>query len=177
MRVRGSEVCGWGGPLSQATENLRTVRSNGKSDRRASPGFPVDLVGVGELLAAFLNESRTRGCWRRPVAGNPGPPDFSAHVRPTASGGRWGEHGAPVPCPPVFVTIQIPGDSREKINGGMSALEFRYTCCGAYHGDHGPIDRPQPTPPPSALRAERKRSPREACEARRSRVHTVDCGL
>jgi hypothetical protein len=58
--------------------------SNGKSDRRASPGFPVDLVGVGELHAAFLNESRTRGRWWRPVAGNPGRPSFSAHV-------RWGE--------------------------------------------------------------------------------------
>ncbi len=27
----------------------------------ASPGFPVELVGVGEVDAAFLNESRTRG--------------------------------------------------------------------------------------------------------------------
>jgi uncharacterized DUF497 family protein len=25
------------------------------------PGFPVELVGVGEVHAAFLNESRTRG--------------------------------------------------------------------------------------------------------------------
>jgi hypothetical protein len=29
------------------------------------PGFPVEIVGVGELHAAFLNESRTRGpVWR-----------------------------------------------------------------------------------------------------------------
>jgi len=33
----------------------------------AYTGFPVDLAGVGELHAAFLNESRTRGCWWRPV--------------------------------------------------------------------------------------------------------------
>ena len=25
------------------------------------PGFPVELVGVGELYAAFFTESRTRG--------------------------------------------------------------------------------------------------------------------
>ena len=37
----------------------------------AYSGFPVELSGVGELHAAFLNESRTRGCWWRPVAGNP----------------------------------------------------------------------------------------------------------
>src|SRR6202044_2816468 len=29
--------------------------------RRASPGFPVEFGGVGELHAAFLTESRTRG--------------------------------------------------------------------------------------------------------------------
>ena len=33
----------------------------------AYSGFPVDLAGVGELHAAFLNEGRTRGCWWRPV--------------------------------------------------------------------------------------------------------------
>ena len=26
-----------------------------------TPGFPVELIGTGELHAAFLNESRTRG--------------------------------------------------------------------------------------------------------------------
>jgi hypothetical protein len=30
-------------------------------------GFPVELSGAGEFHAAFLNESRTRGCWWRPV--------------------------------------------------------------------------------------------------------------
>ncbi len=38
-----------------------------------SPGFPVELVGVGELHAAFLTESSTRGNVRCSVAGNPGP--------------------------------------------------------------------------------------------------------
>jgi len=35
--------------------------------RPAYTGFPVDLACVGELHAAFLDESRTRGCWWRPV--------------------------------------------------------------------------------------------------------------
>jgi hypothetical protein len=34
---------------------------------QAYSGFPVELAGVGTLYAAFLNESRTRGCWWRPV--------------------------------------------------------------------------------------------------------------
>jgi hypothetical protein len=29
----------------------------------ASPGFPVEFGGVGELHAAFLTESRTRSRW------------------------------------------------------------------------------------------------------------------
>jgi hypothetical protein len=45
------------------------------------PEFPVDLDGVGELHAAFFDESRTRGRWWHPVAGNPGRPSCSAHVR------------------------------------------------------------------------------------------------
>jgi hypothetical protein len=28
-----------------------------------SPGFPVEVSGVGELHAAFFTESRTRGRW------------------------------------------------------------------------------------------------------------------
>ena len=37
-----------------------------------TPDFPVELVGVGEVHAAFLNESRTR-CGRLvPRTGNPG---------------------------------------------------------------------------------------------------------
>jgi hypothetical protein len=72
----------------------------------ASPGFPVYLIGVGKLHAAFFNESRTRGRWWRPVAGNPSRPSFSAHVRPTASRGRFGEHGAPVRFPLDIVMTQ-----------------------------------------------------------------------
>jgi hypothetical protein len=45
----------------------------GPSTTLRSPGFPVELGGVGELHAAFRNESSTRGCVRRCVAGNPGP--------------------------------------------------------------------------------------------------------
>jgi hypothetical protein len=33
----------------------------------AYSGFPLELAGVGELHAAFLNESCTRGCWWCPV--------------------------------------------------------------------------------------------------------------
>jgi hypothetical protein len=35
-------------------------------------GFPVKLVGVDEPLAAFLDESRTRGDCLVPLTGNPG---------------------------------------------------------------------------------------------------------
>ena len=34
---------------------------------KAYSGFPVELACVGELHAAFLDESRTHGCWSRPV--------------------------------------------------------------------------------------------------------------
>ncbi len=37
-----------------------------------SPLFPVELGGVGELHAAFLTESRTRGDVQHCVSGNPG---------------------------------------------------------------------------------------------------------
>jgi hypothetical protein len=36
------------------------------------PGFPVEVGGAGELNAAFLTESRTRGPVLCRVAGNPG---------------------------------------------------------------------------------------------------------
>jgi hypothetical protein len=39
---------------------------------REVPGFPVRCVGVDELHAAFLNESRTRGRRLAPRTGNPG---------------------------------------------------------------------------------------------------------
>jgi hypothetical protein len=37
-----------------------------------TPGFPVKPVGVDELHAAFLDESRTRGRCLVPRTGNPG---------------------------------------------------------------------------------------------------------
>jgi len=55
----------------------------------ASPGFPVELRGLGALHAAFFTESRTRGRVQRSVQEIRVAPSFSAHV-------RWGEHGAPV---------------------------------------------------------------------------------
>jgi L-rhamnose mutarotase len=83
---------------------LEFAKDSAKAVERASPGFPVDLFGAGELHAAFLNESRTRGRWWHPVAGNPGRPSFSAHV-------RWGEHGAPVRFPSGFFdSVQSPSD-------------------------------------------------------------------
>ena len=36
------------------------------------PGFPVELIGVDALHAAFLNESRTRGRRLGTRTGNPG---------------------------------------------------------------------------------------------------------
>jgi hypothetical protein len=37
-----------------------------------TPGFPLKFVGVDELHAAFINESRTRGSCLVPRTGNPG---------------------------------------------------------------------------------------------------------
>src|ERR1700733_4755266 len=53
----------------------KLVRTGGESKgidgcptfAQADSGFPVELAGVDEPHAAFLNESRTRGCWWRPV--------------------------------------------------------------------------------------------------------------
>jgi hypothetical protein len=67
-----------------------------KSYGGASPGFPVEIDGVGELHPAFLNESRTRGRWWRPMAGNPGRPVFFGPRTPTAHRGGLGERGASV---------------------------------------------------------------------------------
>jgi hypothetical protein len=62
----------------------------GKEKGRASPGFPVEFGGVGELHAAFLTESRTRGhvrCSVKEVRVAPLFQPMYAKVR---------EHGAPV---------------------------------------------------------------------------------
>jgi hypothetical protein len=47
------------------------------------PGFPVEVVGVGELHAAFFTECRTRGHVQRCVAGNPGA------LRSGCQSGEW----------------------------------------------------------------------------------------
>jgi hypothetical protein len=54
---------------ARLVERLMTCsRENWKRNRRslhyATPDFPVEVGGVGELHAAFLTESRTRGRWR-----------------------------------------------------------------------------------------------------------------
>jgi hypothetical protein len=102
-----------------------------------TPGFPVELPGVDELHAAFLNESRTRIRRWRPVQEirDHGPKtDFSnaftplhedscpwpvsfAHVtealeglRPSFSAHvRFGEHGAPVQNQRQWLRDEIPG--------------------------------------------------------------------
>src|SRR5271156_5463002 len=53
----------------------------GPSTALRSPGFPVELGGVGALHAAFLNESSTRGFVQRSVAGNPGPVGMTIHLQ------------------------------------------------------------------------------------------------
>jgi hypothetical protein len=85
------------------------------------PDFPVELVGVGELHAAFLTESRTRSRRMGPRTGNPGRQSVPGpktiffecfySICHGVIGGvraleglcpsysahvRWGEHGAPV---------------------------------------------------------------------------------
>jgi hypothetical protein len=53
------------------TENCVIAASEGidgcPTFAKACSGSPVDLAGVGEPHAAFLNESRTRGRWWSPV--------------------------------------------------------------------------------------------------------------
>jgi hypothetical protein len=45
----------------------RIFRCAGNQKVAVSPGFPVELVGVGQVHAAFVNESRTRGPVQRSV--------------------------------------------------------------------------------------------------------------
>jgi hypothetical protein len=51
----------------------KIIATKGPLNRRSLgyPGFPVGIGGVGELHAAFLNESRTRGGVQCSEAGNP----------------------------------------------------------------------------------------------------------
>src|ERR1700739_3416584 len=98
-------MAGWSRLRRKVVISAFASRSD-ESDRWASPGFPVDLFGVGELHAAFLNESRTRIRWRCPVTGNPGRPSFSAHV-------RFGERRALLPFPDLCCDLHFffPGYS------------------------------------------------------------------
>jgi hypothetical protein len=47
--------------------SARKIASKSANRPRPYSGFPVEIAGVGEVHAAFLNESSTRGCWWRPV--------------------------------------------------------------------------------------------------------------
>jgi hypothetical protein len=79
----------------------------------ASPGFPVEIVGVGEHHAAFLNESRTREHgWSR-VQEIRVAPSFSAHV-------RCGERGAPVQG--SRVVLHLGRQRRELLKPQISTL-------------------------------------------------------
>jgi hypothetical protein len=51
--------------MREATAETQSAREAGKETAGPLryPGFPVEVGGVGELHAAFLTESRTRGRW------------------------------------------------------------------------------------------------------------------
>jgi hypothetical protein len=58
-------TCGMSEPRSGFWPIGETLLSRTLKTLVGFPGFPVELVGVGGLHAAFLNESRTRGpVWR-----------------------------------------------------------------------------------------------------------------
>jgi hypothetical protein len=48
-------------------QTTRPASLDGCPSLERTPGFPVEFPGVGELHAAFLNESRTRIRWWSPV--------------------------------------------------------------------------------------------------------------
>jgi hypothetical protein len=54
-KVTGSQDDDFVGGLKKNIQNKLALMG-------VSPGFPVDLVGVDELHAAFFDESRTRAC-------------------------------------------------------------------------------------------------------------------
>ena len=56
-----------------ACRHLRVVRVKLQVPPLRSPGFPIQLSGVGELRAVFLTESRIRRLGRYRDIGNPGP--------------------------------------------------------------------------------------------------------
>jgi hypothetical protein len=117
---------GQAGSSSIDTQPFRVCVRTHSSHKTLTPGrvplgFPVELVGVGELHAAFLTESRTRSRRLGPRAGNPGRTSVhglnrtgkalpklslqrshrersskSIRKRSYPAHVRWGEHGAPV---------------------------------------------------------------------------------
>jgi hypothetical protein len=63
---RGPETCRLK-PAQRESDRCPTFATPVPACRGAYCGFPVELVGADELHAAFLNESRTRGCWWCPL--------------------------------------------------------------------------------------------------------------
>ena len=57
------------------------------------PGFPVELGGIGELHAAFLTESRTRGRWLVPRSRKSG---YSGRQERTIRDSRSGRAAADI---------------------------------------------------------------------------------
>jgi hypothetical protein len=86
---------------------------------KADSGFPVELSCVGALHAAFLNESRTRGCWWRPVqeirirgtkTGGEAPPLQLTQFGLLAANAGVAPHPTPnkIPAKPPFSTTNPP---------------------------------------------------------------------
>jgi hypothetical protein len=75
-RVRGLKKTGQAPPNAFCWINYEIVAGSEKAIeahrfRPTYSGFPVEVGGIGELHAAFLNESRTRGCVWCCVTGSP----------------------------------------------------------------------------------------------------------
>ena len=62
----------------------------------AFPDFLWRLLALADFMRLSLLKAAHVVVGECRVAGNPGRPPFSAHVRSTASRDRWGERGAPV---------------------------------------------------------------------------------
>src|SRR5271170_7837687 len=59
------------------------------------PDFPVEFSGAGEFHAAFLNESRTRGCWWSPVQEIPNMGRKSQGAAPSNALATWAKRLRP----------------------------------------------------------------------------------
>jgi hypothetical protein len=95
------------------------------------PGFPVELVGVGELHATFLTESRTRGRWLTPHSrkfgyASVGMTKWRVVAHLGSRGAGWtestneGPHISPA-CPLIDWTENLPSVNR-----------YRQSCKRAY---------------------------------------------